>query len=152
MYATVQDFIEIRGEREAVLLSNLDEPGASTVNQNYLANALENATAEMDGHLAARYTIPVTPIPPILRKICIVIARKDMDRYNRGDYIQDDYRDAIASLKRIAKGDELLVGPDGQPIQANEEQKAESQGVIGQGHRTRTFTMEGLAGYGRQYR
>lgn len=156
MYATIENFIEVRGELESIRLSNLDEPGAETINNDVLQKALDNGGAEINGYLAIRYTVPIVPAPAILQKYEIIIARKDLDRYNRGEFVQKDYENAIASLKRMARGEEAIIANDenGNPsvIPSNEDSKNVTFGTVGYGHAPRTITRQWIDGYGRNTR
>lgn len=147
-YASLQDYIGFVGEQEALEQSNLDDPSLSLINESIILEWLAAASAEIDGHLAKKYTLPIpSPPPAMLSEIACVIARKNLDRYMRREHVQQDYKDVIDRLKRIAKGDEVLTGADGiAPVQSDGSQLS---GTVSFGGGNPIFTRETLRGYGR---
>ena len=116
-YATWQDYVKLYGEREAIEQTNLEDPAATEIDTELLDEVLRSASAEIDGHLAVRYALPIPqPFPNMLAEIAAAIARKNLDRYTRREHVQQDYKDAVERLRRIAKGDEALLGNDGSPL------------------------------------
>lgn len=145
-YATWQDYVNFYGEQEAVEQTNLEDPAATSINTDLLDSVLKLASAEIDGHLAVRYALPIQlPFPAMLPEIAATIARKNLDRYSRREHVQQDYKDAIERLRRIAKGDEALLGIDGTPLP--EPISGTQLGTVGYGLGYQTFTRQGLSRY-----
>jgi|688.fasta_scaffold1146515_1 phage gp36-like protein len=109
MYATAAEFKEEIGTEETVQLTNLDNPSATTVNTTRLEKTLSAATGEINSYLATRYSIPVSPIPHILKTYCIDIAWYRLAQNNAPEQFATRYNNAIARLKDIEKGQMLLV-------------------------------------------
>lgn len=75
--------------------------------------ALSDASDFMDGHLAARYETPVTPVPGILRTLCADIAifyLHGLKQGPRGAQWQDRYDAAVKLLSAIRDGSASLPG------------------------------------------
>lgn len=103
-YATKQDLIDSYGADRFDLLAERD--GAGTRNEAKIGRALENASAIVDGYIAARYALPLATTPATLRECCISIAvyKLATDATLLSDDVRQRYEDAIAFLKDIAKG------------------------------------------------
>ncbi len=73
MYATVELMTDRLGRREVIALSDRERTGEP--NPVVLADALDEASAEIDTYLAGRYALPLDPIPKMLAGVCCDIAR-----------------------------------------------------------------------------
>lgn len=147
VYATWQDYVRFYGEQEAVEQTNLEDPAATQINTEVLDSVLLSASAEIDGHLAVRYALPVPePFPAMLAEIAATIARKNLDRYTRREHVQQDYKDAIDRLRRIAKGEEALLGAEGAAL--SKAPSSTSLGSVSYRPGEATFTRRNLGGYG----
>lgn len=109
-YATQEDFIKTFSKREAVSLT--DERRTGEVGSENLANALERASAIIDGYLVGRYTLPWADSPRILTGYCCDIARYQLaSDYNiLTEEIKLRYDDAIKFLTAVASG-KINLGP-----------------------------------------
>lgn len=116
MYASAVEFEEEIGSTETVELTNLDDPSATTVNVSRLEKALTTASGEINSYLATRYSIPVSPIPQILKTYCIDIAWYRLAQNNAPEQYQTRYTNVIARLKDMEKGQMLLVDDTGLAI------------------------------------
>jgi phage gp36-like protein len=77
-YATVTELITRFGEAELIQLTDRDGGGA--INQAVVAAALTDADALINGYVSARYTVPLSPVPPVITKIAADIARYTLHR------------------------------------------------------------------------
>ena len=66
-YATPTDIINRYPNRDLVQLSN-EDPTITTVNTTVLQQALSDASAEIDGYLGGRFTLPLTDPPAVLNR------------------------------------------------------------------------------------
>ncbi|WP_375591719.1 gp436 family protein [Chitiniphilus eburneus] len=117
MYATPAQWIAQFGEKEAVSLT--DRAYAGVPDEVLLADALERASAEIDGYLGGRYAVPLTPAPPILANYCGDIARYRLCGAGSPatEEIRQRYRDAVRFLEHVAAGRVTLGGmPSGAPV------------------------------------
>ncbi len=110
-YATVDDLLADTPAHLVAQLTGTAEPDEAAVER-----ALTNATAEIDGYIAARYALPLLSVPPALKRICVDIAvYRLMNLRPLGD-IEDArrrYEDAIRFLKDVVKHDVSLPLPEG---------------------------------------
>ncbi len=107
-YATIADMEGLYSQDELIQRTNLDNPDADTIDLDVLQQALDDAQTEMDGYLG-RYTLPFAEAPPLLNRLCRIIARKNLyfDAPPMGaDQPQWrlDYKDAMRLLTQIAAG------------------------------------------------
>lgn len=110
-YATSADLINRFGEKEAIALT--DRAYVGVVDQAVLAGALEWATAEIDGYLGGRYTLPLAPVPRILTGYACDIARHQLCGTGGvvvTEEIRNRYQDAIKFLRLAAEGKVSLGG------------------------------------------
>lgn len=148
IYATLDEFILHVGEREAVEITNLDDPSESTVNQNKLIFALTTASREIDGYLANRYETPLTLIPGFIKQYCIDITWYRLAQNNAPEAYEKRYNNAIARLKEIEKGQLLLIADDGNRIQTR---KVENQLVDERGNNLNDWTPSYIPGGGASF-
>jgi phage gp36-like protein len=112
--------------RDLVQLTN-EDPTATTVNATPITQALADASAEIDGYIEGRFTLPLADPPAVLNRLTTDIAMYRMQSLRPLHDLEDArkrYEDAVAMLIKVAAG-ELTLGlsADGQepPIAAVEE-------------------------------
>lgn len=108
MYASAQDIIDRYGNEQLLLLTDRD--GNQAADTEVVDQALTDASAEIDTYIAAKYAMPLASVPASLVRPCVDIAvyRLAADRDLGTEEHRLRYEDAIAYLKRIAKGDVSL--------------------------------------------
>ncbi|MFW1970607.1 gp436 family protein [Acinetobacter bereziniae] len=100
MYATEEDLIKRFGNEVETLKSMLPE-GA-------IAEALQDATEEIDSYVAVKYSLPLPSIPSTLQRIACNIARYRLYFQQPTDEVENRYKAEIDFLKRIADGKAVL--------------------------------------------
>ncbi|MBA4709570.1 gp436 family protein [Aquitalea aquatica] len=113
-YATQDDMTARFGMREVVALTDRSLHGV--IDAAVLQAALVDASAEIDGYLAARYAVPLAGPPRIICGYCCDIARYRLcgGATLHAELIRERYRDAIRFLTLAAAGKVTLGGmPDG---------------------------------------
>lgn len=150
-YALAQDYINYYGDSEATEATNLDSPDAIAPEETVLTEYLERATGEINSYLAVRYSVPVSPTTEFLKYAACVIARKNLDRYQRREHVQRDYDDLIKQLIRIGKGDQALLDDSGNPIDQSDVGQEVAFGAVGYAEGQRTFSQTNLQNYQRTW-
>lgn len=109
MYAIADTMIKRFGEREVIALTDRDNLGV--VDQVVLAEALDDASAEIDAYLGGRYTVPLDPAPKFIGNICCDIARYRLcgGETQMTDEIRDRY-DAGVKFLRLAADGKVTLG------------------------------------------
>jgi phage gp36-like protein len=110
-YATPIDVENRYPNRDLVQLTN-EDPTATTVNTAFIQQALDDASAEIDTYIEARFTLPLTDPPAVLNRLCSDIAMYRMQALRPIHDLEDArkrYDDAIGVLQKVAKG-ELTLG------------------------------------------
>lgn len=107
MYAEVAD-LEARYAGQCFALAGVTETGE--LDREAIARALEEATDEINLTLQARYSVPLTPVPPVIRRVCIDLAVGALPRNGATEATVYERRakDARALLVSLAKGDTTL--------------------------------------------
>lgn len=109
-YATIDEAKAQLGEEALLLVADRDGDGA--IDTEMVAAAIEDAGALIDTHIGARYALPLTAVPAVLRSACIDLAHYRLA--NRPGQMTEElrrrYEDAIGLLKRIADGKADLPG------------------------------------------
>jgi len=117
-YATAQDMTERFGVQEMIQLTDIAVPRLGAVNTLTLDRALGDASAEIDGYLVGRVTLPLAAPPALCRVYCCDIARYRLMSVRADDRAKAAYDAAIAWLKRIADGTISLLAPAEAPAAA----------------------------------
>ncbi len=120
-YATQADLSDRYGAEELLQLAPM--PDGVTLNSAKVARACEDAGDLADGYLRGRHALPLTAIPPLLRRLTAAIARYELhlggDRQPTEQVTRD--RDAaIAFLKDVQAG-KADLGIDAQGAEPAEE-------------------------------
>ena len=110
-YATQQDFIDAFGERETLMLTNLDNPNSVAIDPIPLDKALDDATAEIDTYIGSRYILPLASTPSVVNRYCLDIARYMLDRIRSREDVRLRYEDALKWLGMLASG-KVSIGAD----------------------------------------
>lgn len=104
MYATPADMIT-RYSPDALL--QVTDPEGEALHEEVLSAALADAADEIDGYLAARYTLPLAQRPKVLTLLsCSIAMYRLLSLRTLGD-VEDArkrYEDAIAFLRDVANG------------------------------------------------
>lgn len=115
-YCTVAEYLDMFQIAEAAALSNLDDPLGTSVDTALIERTLFDASAEAEAYLG-RYTLPISPVPQLLRRCVADLARYYMSRYDPPEDVRKRYEDALRRLKMLADGTiDLGVDAVGQTV------------------------------------
>jgi len=103
-YATTQNLIDRFGTRMLIALTDRGEVALNMINTGTVDRTLSDTDAMIDGHLAARYVLPVTSVPPLLVDLALQIAIYKLHVAAPDPKIEEDYKQALRSLKDISNG------------------------------------------------
>lgn len=103
-YASKADIDDLYGEDLLVRIADYNKDG--TPDDEVIEKALRGADEVCDAYISAQYTVPVTPVPGIIRTCAIDIAvyRIALGATTRTTEMRQRYEDAIEHLKLIAAG------------------------------------------------
>lgn len=138
-YATLQDLIERAGEVELRQIADRDRDGV--LDDDVVEAALEDGDNLINGYVAAKYAVPLASVPPVVRTWSVSIARYKLHRNGPPDHVVQDYKDAIAALKDVARG--LIALPVGE----GETPPNDLTGTILAEHPKPVFTPKKLRGW-----
>ncbi len=85
--------------------------------------AIEEADAEINGYLAKRYSIPLSPVPKILNKFSVdvavynLVSRRGIDESDREKTVLTRYQSVIRFLTAVAEG-KLALGVETESVEA----------------------------------
>ncbi|OOF50272.1 hypothetical protein BKK54_06390 [Rodentibacter genomosp. 1] len=137
-YASVTDFVLRVGEVQTIELTDRDLEG--TVNESVLNIALSDSASQIDGYLAARYTLPLASVPQNLVRLCCDLARyrlASMSGVAITDEIIERYKLSLKELQDISAGKVSL----GLPL-ADEGADSQDNGVIFTNPKNRIFSRD----------
>ncbi|VEH65447.1 Mu-like prophage protein gp36 [Rodentibacter pneumotropicus] len=126
------------GEVQAIELTDRDLEGK--VNEGVLNVALSDSASQIDGYLAARYTLPLASVPQNLVRLCCDLARyrlASMSRVAITDEIIERYKLSLKELQDISAGKVSL----GLPL-ADEGADSQDNGVIFTNPKNRIFSRD----------
>jgi len=141
-YCTEQDILDRFEDQEIIELTN-DTPGATQVGNTVISKAISDAEAEINGYCERWYTIPLSPVPQLVTKLCIDIAIYNI--YSRRtqmvipEAVSERYKNAVRMLQSIGKQNILLGADTTNPV------KASALGVFQANDRV--FTKDNLKGF-----
>ncbi|MCE5335251.1 MAG: DUF1320 domain-containing protein [Desulfobacteraceae bacterium] len=117
-YSTITDIKDQLSEAELIGLT--DDAGAGTVDAGVVERAIADADEEIDGYIGNRATVPLSPVPGIVRKMSVDIALYNLyaRRHDSIPEIRDKrYENALKFLGQVAAGKITLgsADPEGNP-------------------------------------
>lgn len=112
MYSALDDLKEQLSEDELIGLT--DDAGAGVIDTSVTDRATADGDAVIDGYCKTKYTVPLDPVPDIIRKISVDIAIYNLFS-RKGDVIPElrveRHKNAIKFLEHISIG-KITLGVD----------------------------------------
>ena len=108
-YSTVDDLKIYMSEDDIRKFSN-DDPSIETINTVLVEALIVDADSEIDMYVSKKYKIPLTTIPPIIKRLSSVLTGYSLTRRNNKFELADkfitniEYVDAMKTLEKISKG------------------------------------------------
>ena len=103
-YANKADMLARYEEKYLVQLTDREEPYQDIIVDDVLDAALNDASAVIDGFIGRLYKLPLADNPPLLIKICCVMAYYNLHRGMADDEVKADRKDQMGILDKIAQG------------------------------------------------
>lgn len=139
-YVTLAQLTDRFGQDMLVRLTDRGDVPTGTIDAGVVAEAITDTAAVIDGHVAARYALPMPRVPALLTSLAGAIAIYKLHRHEPDAKIVRDHDAAMRMLSQIGRGD-VRLDADGVP----------PAGTGGSGARTtdrdRPMTAETLRGY-----
>lgn len=112
-YCAKADLIARYGAQELAQLT--DETAAHSADDAEITAACDEATSLIDGYAAARYTVPLSPVPAMVKSWACAIARRLLwkDRALPDSAVAIAHDEALTALREVAKGVLRLPASDG---------------------------------------
>lgn len=116
-YATQEDIEDLYSVDLLVRVADYDKDGVA--DPDVIEKGLRGADEICDAYLSAQYTVPISPVPGVIRTCAIDIAvyKMALGRVQRTDEMRVRYEDALKLLEKISAGKIGLglppVDPDG---------------------------------------
>lgn len=101
-YATQDDLTTRYGADELVQLT--DTEGTGEADAAKIAAAIADAEQTVNGYVAGRYAVPLTPVPAQVRRWACDLARYYLHPVAVSELVEKNYQAAIAGLKDVSKG------------------------------------------------
>lgn len=115
-YCTLQDLLEYVDENVVVRLTQ-DDPEETSVNEDVVTRAIADAAALVDGYVSTRYQVPLTPVPPLIRRVSVhltrytLFSRRGLDEDSADKTVVREYHEAVKLLTAISRGEVQLGTP-----------------------------------------
>ena len=138
-YAALEDIESRYNDVVLPMMENPENPDEEIVDDGAVAQALDDAAAEIDPYLQVKHNLPLTEVPDLLVRLSVDIAlyRMPLDAVGNTDERRKRYEDAVKTLERIAGGG-IALG-----IAETEETPSGGVSVSGPG---RLFSRDSMAG------
>lgn len=108
-YCTQDDIVQQLDEDTLIQLT--DDEGAGSVDTAVVNRAIADAGATIDAYCQGRYSVPLDPVPDMIRQLSVDIAIYNLYS-RRADAVPDNrlerYKNAIRFLEKVASGQILL--------------------------------------------
>ena len=101
-YCSQEDLIQRYGQDELIQLT--DDANVGTVDASKVTQAINDASAYIDGYLAGRYPLPLVIVPTVLNRLAADITRYFLWDNGASDPVQKRYDEAVAFLVSVSKG------------------------------------------------
>lgn len=108
-YATQTHLEDAFGADEVLQIADRDRDGLPDA--GFVDAALDRADSLIDGYLAGRYALPVSPVPPVLTAAACDLARYWLYDDAAPDRVRQAFEDAMVYLQAVAAGKVLLQLP-----------------------------------------
>lgn len=105
MYCTSKDMIDRFGKQELIELTDRDGSAGDIV-EEVLNQAVDDASATIDGYLGGRYSLPLHIVPRVLARTACDLARYYLNDDVLGDehQVAKRYKDGISYLEKVGRG------------------------------------------------
>jgi phage gp36-like protein len=150
-YASPNDLIVRYSNRDLVQLSN-EDPTQTTINTSTLQQALDDASAEIDGYIEGRFALPLIDPPTVLDRLTCDVAMYRLQSLRPLHDLEDArrrYEDAVELLMRVARGEVTLglAADDAEPPAAQGSVVTQAGGDRSGELPSRIFDRGSLKGY-----
>ncbi|HUO23124.1 MAG TPA: phage protein Gp36 family protein [Caulobacteraceae bacterium] len=103
-YAAVTDLITRYSERELIQLTDQSTPPTDAIDMDVAQAALDGGAMVIDGYVGVKYALPLATTPALLVELNCEIARYRLYADQATEQVATRYKDAIATLTKIANG------------------------------------------------
>lgn len=111
-YCSAQDLIDLRIASEAELIALSDDDGAGIVDTTVVEAAAEQASLEVDAHLAGVVAAPLAEAPSLIKRLAAILTFFHLHP-DPTDHATEQYRRALGTLRQIRSG-EIPLAADGE--------------------------------------
>ncbi len=127
---------------EADVIAYTDDYESGVVDVEAVGKAIAGADALINAHIAKRYSVPVSPVPDMVRDLAVDIAIYKIcsHRSLAPDDRRKNYEDAVRMLGRIASGQAVIPDAAAAPAGSGDHAVNLSSGP-------RVFSRDSLKGY-----
>lgn len=142
-YATTDN---IKARYQEWVLIQITDPAGQAIQTAKITTALKDASAEMDSYLRGRYPLPLNPIPPELRGVCMDIAMYRLQTLRPAQDIEDArrrYEDALKWLRDVRDG-KIDLMPE---VDSRDDGTPGGTGAVMVAGPERVFSRDSLRGY-----
>lgn len=105
-YTTLAEMETRFGTAELAELT--DRVSGEVPDAEVIGRAIADAEAEIDGYLAARYSVPLINVPPLIARLASDLARYFLCGARANELERARYADAVKTLRAIGKGEMIL--------------------------------------------
>lgn len=103
-YLTLQDMIDRFGETTLIQLTDRADPPTDAIDPVVLGRAIADSEELINGYVAGRYAVPLTPVPELVKRLAGDLAFYHLHIDQVAELVADRYDKAVAMLKQISAG------------------------------------------------
>jgi phage gp36-like protein len=113
VYADLDKLKALTGERELIQLTDRADVPTGEIDAALVADALQAASALIDGYVGAQYRLPLPEVPPMLADLACDLARHRLYPTTPPEFVQKRHDQAMKTLRDVADGRVKLPIADG---------------------------------------
>jgi phage gp36-like protein len=113
-YLTAEEYVARFGEEETVRLTDKDRK--QVVDKATLLAALKDATDLVESYLGVRYTLPLSPVPPLVKGLVAALAREKLHSQRPTPQVTAEADRARSMLKDLSAGRMTLPDATGEVL------------------------------------
>jgi phage gp36-like protein len=103
-YASLQKLIDRFGDVVLTDLTDRDETATGNINTDIVDRALTDTDAVINGYLATRYALPISETPVLVVDLALSIAIYKLHVFAPDPKIEEEYKQALRTLRDISTG------------------------------------------------
>jgi phage gp36-like protein len=115
-YSSLAELSDRYGTNQLISLTDRADVATGVIDTDVIDQALASADALIDGHLGARYQLPLAQTPPLIADLAQAITFWKLHIFDPGAKVKADYDAAMRTLRDISSGTVRIPAAGIEPV------------------------------------